>query len=129
MSSVTALLCSLQILPSSGAECMSINMSTFCVSFHTMAVKLHLTLFFVTPLQINFISKILQHLFSNCSNSPAAVYCLTMLSDFDENKLSIYNLFRKFSILAVSSVTVARVAVMEGVTRFLSLFTAVFIAL
>jgi len=43
-----------------------------------MAVKLHLTLAFVTPLQINFISKILQHLFSIWSKSPAAVYCLSM---------------------------------------------------
>ena len=41
----------------------------------------------------------------------------------------MYNLCRSFSILAVSPVTVARVAVMEGAKRFLSLFTAVFIAL
>ena len=51
------------------------------------------------------------------------------LSDGDENKLSMYNLCRTFSILAVSPVTVAREAVMEGITRFLSLFIAVFIAL
>ena len=57
---------------------MSINMSTFCVSFHTVAIKLHLTLVFVTPFQINFMSKILQHSFSIWSNSPAAVYYLSM---------------------------------------------------
>jgi hypothetical protein len=73
VASVTALLCSLQQLPSNVGECMSINMSTFCVSFGTMAVKLHLTLVFVTPLQINPMSKILQHPFSVWSNSPAAV--------------------------------------------------------
>ena len=116
--------------PPNGAECMSINMSTFCVSFHTMAVELHLTSVFVTPLQISFISKILKQLFSIWSHSPAAVYCLSILITFgDENKLFMYNSCRTFLILAVSSVTVTCVAVMEGVTRFLSLFTAVFIAL
>jgi len=32
---------------------MYINMSMFYVSFHTMAVKLHLTLVFATSLQLN----------------------------------------------------------------------------
>jgi hypothetical protein len=120
MARFTALPCLFQKLPSNGGECMFINMLTFCLSFHSMAVKLLLTLLFVTQLQFHCMSKILWHPFSIQSNSPTAVYFLVCkLSDGDEKILS--KMCPTFSILTVSSVTVTCVAVMEGVTCFLSL--------
>jgi hypothetical protein len=68
--------------------------------------------------------KILQCPFSVWSNSPTAVYCLVCKSSnnaWDEKKLSTFNLCLTCSVLAASPVTVACVAVMEGVTHFLSL--------
>ena len=122
MARFTALLCSLQKLPSNGGECMFINMLTFCLSFHSMAAKLLLTLLFVTQLQFHCMSKILWHPFSIQSNSPTAVYFLVCkLSDGDEKILSMYNVCPTFSILTESSVTVTCVSVMEGVTCFPSL--------
>ena len=95
-----------------------------------MAVKLHLTLvlspLFKLILYLNFFSI---SLLFGLTVLRQFVVSVCKLSDGDENKLSMYNLCRTFSILAVSSVTVARVAVMKGVTSFLSLFTAVFIVL
>jgi len=86
MASVTVLLCSLQKLPSKGGECTSINMSIFCVPFHTTAVKLHLTFVSVTSLQFNFMSKILQHPFLfGPTGQQQFIALVCKLSDEDEN--------------------------------------------
>jgi hypothetical protein len=45
---------------------------------YILCVKLLLSLGFVTHFQFNFKSKILQHLFPICSNSPATAYFLSM---------------------------------------------------
>ena len=121
MARFTALPCSLQKLPSSGGECMFINMFTFCVSFHSIAIKLLLTLVFVTPLHFHFMSKILWHPFSIWTKNPQWQFIVLVckLSDGDEKKLSVYNVCSTFSVFAISSVTVTWVDVMEGVTWFL----------
>jgi hypothetical protein len=116
--------------PPNGPQCMSINMSTFSVSFHTMAVKLHLTLVLSPLFKLILCPKFFSIPFLfGLTVLHQFIVSVCKLPDGDENKLSMYNLCRSFSILAINSVTVACVAVMEGVTSFLSLFTAVFIAL
>jgi hypothetical protein len=66
-----------QKLPSAGGKSMFVSMVTFCLSVHIMAVKLLLTLVFVTPLQFHFLSKVLRHPFSIWPNSPITGYCLS----------------------------------------------------
>ena len=88
MASVTALLCSLQKSASNGGKCMSISIFMFCVPFHTMAVKLHLTLVFVTPLQINFMSKIFSIPFLfGLTAVRQFIVLVCKLSEGDENKI------------------------------------------
>ena len=78
MASTGTFPCLSQKLPSAGGECMFVSMFTFCLSVRIMAVKLLLTLVFVTPLQFHFLPRVLRHPFYIWPISLTVGYCLSM---------------------------------------------------
>ena len=121
----TAFPCTSQKLPSSSGKCVFVSMFIFRLSFHTMSVHLPFPLVFRSPL-LNFIlcPRFFSIPFLFCLIVPQqfiVLVCKLLNNAEDEKKLSMYSLCYTCSILASSPVTVTCVAVMEGVTRFLSL--------
>ena len=117
--------CSSQKLSFNGGECKFFSMFTFCLSFHTMAVKLPFTLVLRSPLFVLIFSpKFFGMHFMFGLTVPQQFIVLVCKSSNDAGdgkKLSMYSLCPTCPLLAASPVTFACVAVLEGVTCFLSL--------
>jgi hypothetical protein len=92
-------------------------MFTFCLSAHTIDVRSVFTLVFMSfHFSIKFLFKITNYSFWIQSDS-ITVVCKSYKSG-EENKLTMYSLCPKFSILVVTSVTVAWVLVIVTVACF-----------
>jgi hypothetical protein len=125
MAGLTAFLFSSQNLPSTGQQCIFLSMFIFHMSFYTVAVKSPFTLVFMSPcfsliFHRNSVTITLQFDLT-VPQQLMAFICKWSVKSGEGKKLCIYSLCPKCSILIVSSVTVARVAVIVAVAHFLSL--------
>lgn len=123
MAGYRAHLRSLQKLACAYGWCIFSSVFTFCLSFHTVALKL--------PLILVFMLTYFSFVFSLRLTDILVLFVLTVPQYFTawvhkpqgnqgDEKLSIYILCPTFSIHAVNLVTVAWVAVIQGVTHSLS---------
>jgi hypothetical protein len=93
-------------LPSAGGQCISVNMLTLHLSFHTTAVKSSFTLVIMSScFSLSFFPKLLDVPFQFALTVPqkCIAYLCKMSNTFgEEKKLSTYSLCTKFSILVPS---------------------------